>query len=276
MSTQTPPALAPDSRLKTSFPRVLKSEILKLRTLRSTWVMLLIMLVLFVAFGALAALSTTGQISDGGGRPRGIPLDPVTTVLAGAGFAVLVMSVFGVLSGAREYGSGMIRTTLSFVPRRLQVLWAKTIALIVFVIPVSLIAAFGAFFLGMAVLGAAGSETVAFTDPDAQRVLFGTAAYITGLAIIGLALGVAMRSMPGAIATVIGGVLILPALLTALLPEAWRSVLKFLPSNAAAPFTQVDVRFADLLSLWPGIAVFIAWVLLSLAVAAVLLVRRDA
>ena len=232
------------------------------------------MLVLFIAFGALAALSTTGKISSGN-RPRAIPLDPVTTVLAGAGFALLVMAVFGVLSGAREYGSGMIRTTLSFVPKRLYVLWAKVIALLIFVIPVTLVAAFGAFFVGMAVLSAAGSATVSFSDPDAQRVLFGTAAYIAGLAIIGLGLGMAMRSMPGAIATVIGGVLILPALLTALLPESWRSVLKFLPSNAAAPFTEVNVR-TDMLELWPGIIVFTAWVALSLVIAGILLVRRDA
>ncbi len=277
MSTDIAPKYEVDARLlKMSFPRVLKSEILKLRTLRSTWIMLLAMLGLFIAFGALAALSTTGQLrSSNGGPPRGFALDPVTTVLAGAGFAVLVMSVFGVLSGAREYGSGMIRATLSFVPRRLYVLWAKTIALLIFVIPVTLIAAFGAFFVVMAVLNGAGSATVAFTDPDAQRVLFGTAANITGLAIIGLALGMAMRSMPGAIATVIGGVLILPALLTALLPESWRSVLKFLPSNAAAPFTEVTVR-ADMLALVPGILVFTAWVALSLAIAGVLLVRRDA
>ena len=275
MSTDIAPKHVTDGqRLKLSFPRVLKSEILKLRTLRSTWIMLASMLVLFVAFGALAALSTTGKLSTGN-RPRAIPLDPVTTVLAGAGFAVLVMSVFGVLSGAREYGSGMIRTTLSFVPKRLHVLWAKTIALLIFVIPVTLVAAFGAFFVGMAVLSAAGSATVPFSDPDAQRVLFGTAANITGLAIIGLALGMAMRSMPGAIATVIGGVLILPALLTALLPESWRSVLKFLPSNAAAPFTEVTVR-PDLLAIGPGIIVFTAWVALSLAIAAILLVRRDA
>jgi len=277
MTIDTSPKFEVDAlKLKLTFGRVVKSEILKLRSLRSTWIMMLAMLALFIAFGALAALSTTGQISDGsGGPPEGFALDPVTTVLAGGGFAVLVMSVFGVISGAREYNSGMIRATLSFVPRRLYVLWAKVIALLIFVIPVTVIAAFGAFVLGMAVLSGAGSETVTLSDPDAQRVLLGTAVYIAGLAIIGLALGIAMRSMPGAIATVIGGVLILPALLTALLPESWRSVLKFLPSNAAAAFTEVEVR-VDMLALGPGITVFAAWLALSLAVAGFLLVRRDA
>lgn len=209
------------------------------------------------------------------GRPRSAFIDPVTTVLAGGGFAVLIMSVLGVLSGAREYGSGMIRTSLTFVPKRLPVLWAKVLVLIAFVVPVAVLAALGAFVLGMALLSGAGSDTVTLGDPDAQRVLIGTCAYITGLAVIGLALGMAMRSMPGAIATVIGGVLILPALLTALLPDAWRSVLKFLPSNAAAAFTEVRVR-ADMLELGPGIIVFTAWVILSVVVAAVLLARRDA
>jgi len=259
-----------------TFPRILRSEYIKLRTLRSTWILLGSMLVLFIAFGAIAALATTGQIDSGnGGPPRALGLDPVTTVLAGAGFAVLIISVFGVLAGAREYGSGMIRTTLAFVPKRLPVLWAKVLVLIGFVIPVAVLAALGAFFLGMAVLSAAGNPTASLSDPDAQRVLIGTAAYITGLAVIGLALGLAMRSMPGAIATVIGGVLILPALLTVLLPESWRAVLKYLPSNAAAPFTEVKVR-VDMLALTPGIIVFIAWVVASLIVAALLFARRDA
>ena len=259
-----------------TFPRIIRSEFIKLRTLRSTWILLGSMLVLFIAFGAIAALATTGQIDDGrGGPPAALGLDPVTTVLAGAGFAVLIMSVFGVLAGAREYGSGMIRTTLAFVPKRLPVLWAKVLVLVGLVIPVAVLAALGAFFLGMAVLSGAGEATASLSDPDAQRVLIGTAAYITGLSVIGLALGVAMRSMPGAIATVIGGVLILPALLTVLLPESWRSVLKYLPSNAAAPFTEVQVR-VDMLALTPGIIVFVAWVLASLAVAGILFTRRDA
>ena len=259
-----------------TFPRIIRSEFIKLRTLRSTWILLGSMLVLFIAFGAIAALATTGQIDDGrGGPPAALGLDPVTTVLAGAGFAVLIMSVFGVLAGAREYGSGMIRTTLAFVPKRLPVLWAKVLVLIGLVIPVAVLASLGAFFLGMAVLTGAGEATASLSDPDAQRVLIGTAAYITGLSVIGLALGVAMRSMPGAIATVIGGVLILPALLTVLLPESWRSVLKYLPSNAAAPFTEGQVR-VDMLALTPGIIVFVAWVLASLAVAGILFTRRDA
>jgi hypothetical protein len=155
------------------------------------------------------------------------------------------------------------------------VLWAKVLVLIGLVIPIAVLAALGAFYLGMAVLSGAGEATASLSDPDAQRVLIGTAAYITGLSVIGLALGIAMRSMPGAIATVIGGVLILPALLTALLPEAWRSVLKYLPSNAAAPFTEVRVR-ADMLALTPGIVIFVAWVVASLAVAGILFARRDA
>ncbi|MDD2857921.1 MAG: ABC transporter permease [Candidatus Nanopelagicales bacterium] len=274
----TAPAMAPSAAAAghLSFVRVLRSEFIKLRSLRSTWVMLASMLVLFIAFGAIAALASTGAIdSANGGPPRSAFIDPVTTVLAGGGFAVLIMSVLGVLSGAREYGSGMIRTSLTFVPKRLPVLWAKVLVLIAFVVPVAVLAALGAFVLGMALLSGAGSDTVTLGDPDAQRVLIGTCAYITGLAVIGLALGMAMRSMPGAIATVIGGVLILPALLTALLPDAWRSVLKFLPSNAAAAFTEVRVR-ADMLELGPGIIVFTAWVILSVVVAAVLLARRDA
>lgn len=271
VQTSTPRSGTP---LKVSFARVLKSELIKLRSLRSTWIMLLAMLVLFIAFGALGALSTTGKLSDGSGTPPP-QIDPVTAVLAGGGFAVLVMSVLGVLAGAREYSSGMIRASLSFVPRRLMVLGGKALALLIFVLPVTLLAALGAFVVGMVVLAAAGSDTVSLTDPDSIRLLLGTTANICGLALIGLGLGVAMRSMPGAIATVIGGVLILPTLLTALLPESWRVALKFLPSNAVSAFTEVEVR-DDMLALGAGIAVFAAWIALALVIAGVVMVRRDA
>ena len=95
------------------------------------------------------------------------------------------------------------------------------------------------------------------------------------LLIIGLALGVLLRSTAAAIGVGVGVVLFLPALASALLPSSWDSVLKFLPSNAGAAFTSLGNSDA-MLSPGVGAAVFAGWVALAIAGAAFALIQRDA
>jgi hypothetical protein len=105
--------------------------------------------------------------------------------------------------------------------------------------------------------------------------VLGTAAYLAGIGLIGLALGILIRGTAGAIGLLLGAVLILPSLATALLPDSWDTVLKLLPSNAAEAFTS-RLPSHDPLSSGAGMAVFAFWVLLALAAAAATLKHRDA
>jgi len=255
--------------------RVIRSEWIKLRTLRSTWVMLAAVLLTIIGLGAIAAASTTGAVEgpDDGGGPGGG--DALSTVLAGAGLAVVLVGVLGVLVGAREYSSGMIRSSLSAVPARLPVLWAKVVAFVLAVVPVVLVGVFAAFAVGMAVLDAGGAPTVSWSDEGTARVVLGTAGYLVGIGLIGLALGLLLRSTAGAISALLAGVLVLPTLAGALLPESWDGLLKYLPSNAASAFTST-VPPESMLGAGTGAAVFIAWIVVALAGAAVTLTRRDA
>ena len=85
--------------------RAIRSEWIKLRTLRSTWIGMGAVVLLLVGLGAIAAAVSTGSVTtneDGGGFGNG---DPLSTVLTGADFAVLLVGVLGALAGAREYGS---------------------------------------------------------------------------------------------------------------------------------------------------------------------------
>jgi ABC-2 type transport system permease protein len=98
---------------------------------------------LLVGLGAIAAAVSTGSVTtpeEGGGFGNG---DPLSTVLTGADFAVLLVGVLGALAGAREYGSRMILATIAAVPRRWQVVVAKVIVLIVVVLPTALIGVLG-------------------------------------------------------------------------------------------------------------------------------------
>ena len=73
----------------------------------------------------------------------------------------------------------------------------------------------------------------------------------------------------------LAGVLVLPTLLGALLPAAWDGVLKYLPSSAAPAFTST-VPNDSLLGTGAGAVVFLIWIVVALAGAAVALTRPDA
>jgi ABC-type transport system involved in multi-copper enzyme maturation permease subunit len=263
---------------RTTSARVLRSEWIKLRTLRSTWLTVGGIGFALVAFGLISALTTSGQVDsvDGQGGPPGFAgTDPVSTVLSGANFAVLIVAVLGAVVGAREYSTGMIRTTLAAVPTRLPVLWGKLATFVGVLTPVVVGGTVVSFVAGMAILDAGGAAMASWSDDGVARAVLGTAAYLVGLGVIGVALGVLLRSTAGGIGTVIGAVLFVPTLASALLPESWDDVLQFLPSNAGQSFTSVSP--ADtLLDPGAGAAVFIGWVVLSVVAAAVALKRRDA
>ena len=162
----------------------------------------------------------------GGGFGSG---DPLSTVLTGADFAVLLVGVLGALTGASEYGSRMILATIAAVPRRWQIVVSKVIVLTVVVLPTALIGVLAAFGVGMGILSAGDGATVALTDDGVLRSVLGMAGYLTAIALIGLGLGILLRSAAGSIGVLIGGVIVLPTLAAALLPASLDSVLKFLP-----------------------------------------------
>lgn len=275
------PAVAVPSRrpadVRLTFVRVLRSEWIKAVTLRSTWIMLASIAVLIAGFGLVAALTASGA-TDGAGPDFGGPArDPVSTVLTGTHPALLLVGVAGALVGAREYASGLIRLTLAAIPARLPVLAAKTLVFSALTGVVVLASTLVAFFAGMSVLGDGGASAVAWSDDGVARAVLGTAAYLTGLGITGVALGVLLRSIGGSIAALVGGVVFLPTLATMVLPESWDEVLKYLPSNAASSFTAVTPDASGaLLGTSAGAVVFMAWVLAAVIGAAVSLRARDA
>jgi ABC-2 type transport system permease protein len=274
VSRQRPGGEAP-AAARLTFARVVRSEWIKLRTLRSTWITLAAVLGVLVGFGLIAATVAGGAASGGPGGPAAGTNDPVSTVLTGANLAVLVVGVLGAVIGAREFASGLIRTTLAAVPSRLPVFWAKAIALCTLLVPVTAGGVLVAYAAGMRILGARGLPTLAWSDPGVGRAVLGTAAYLAGIGLIGLALGTLIRGTAAAIGLLLGAVLILPSLATALLPDSWDTVLKLLPSNAAEAFTS-HLPSHHLLSTGAGMAVFALWVVLALAAAAATLKRRDA
>ena len=275
--TTDPSPAARTGRGGVTFTGVLHSEWIKLRSVRSTFTTYAAAVGLLLFFGTLAAAFTGGTLAspDGdGGPPAG---DPTATVLGGSLLVALVMGTLGVISMTSEYANGTVRSTMAFVPRRVPVLLAKALVLVAMTLPVMLVASFGTFLVGQAVLAAGdpGTATAALGDPGVLRAVIGTAVYLTGVTVMGLAVGALLRTTPAALSVLFALLFLVPGLGQVLLPASiGDDVLPYLPSNAANAFTSVAPS-PDVLGTAAGSAVFAAWLVAPLLVAAVALVRRP-
>ena len=253
--------------------RVVHSEWIKLRSLRSTRITLLASFVLMAGLGVVTAAVTASQWSRLPAASRA-SFDAVSTVLTGYQFAQLAVGVLGVVVISNEYSSGMIRATLAAVPRRLPVLWAKAGVFAIVTLVAMTAASLIAFAGGMALLSAHHLQ-VSLAAPGVARAVLGAGLYLAAVGLLGVGLGALLRNTAGAIAAVVGALLFLP-LLSSLLGSWFKAhVSPYLPSNAGAALLHVHQQ-AGSLSPWAGFAVMCGWAVAALAGAALVLKRRDA
>lgn len=265
------------ARRRARFGGLLLAEWTKIRSVRSTvWT-----LILFVVLTVGIAAGLTALIVANWNGPRQaqgdarIALDPVGFILgAGIGFGQLTICVLGVLVITTEYSTGVIRASLLAVPRRLPMLAAKIIVFAAMLIVLAEIVAFGSFLVGSALLHS--KVPVALSDQGVTRAIVGAGLYLTVLGLFALAIGGLIRHTAGAIATVIGLVLVVP-IITSFLPGSWGAhVNGYLPEQAGSLVYQAHQQPGQVLSSWQGFGVFCAWTAVLLALAGYLLRRRDA
>jgi ABC-type transport system involved in multi-copper enzyme maturation permease subunit len=283
VGTTKPETARHRSNLAVTQRRVMRSEWIKLRSVRSWIIMMAAAAVLMVAFGALAASVASGAVTPtnpngggggGGGRGPFASLDPTAISLAGVTLAQLIIGILGVLIISNEYANGMIRNTFAAVPRRLPVLWAKVVVLAGALAVLMVVASIAAFLVGQLILGDGKNTTLA--ADGVLRAVLGSGLYLAGIGVFGIAIGAMLRNTAGAIAVVVAALLIIPGLASLVLPTSWSdNVLPYLPGNSGTAFTSVNGS-ATLLSAGAGAAVFVAWLLALLIGAAVLVRRRDA
>ncbi|MFF7159602.1 ABC transporter permease subunit [Streptomyces sp. NPDC008139] len=270
---ETPEARRTGPRGEVTLARVLHSEWIKLRTLRSTFYTLIAGMVALIGFGALFCAVTANRWPHMSPHERA-DFEPALTSLRGFFLAQLAVGVLGVLMITGEYATGMIRASLSAVPRRLPVLWAKAglYAAVTWVVMTA--GALIAFLVGQALLSSRHIGT-SLSDPGVTRMVLGAGLYLTVVGLLGVAIGALVRNTAGGIATVFGLLLVLPVLAEAL-PTSWADhINKYLPSNAGQSLISLH-QDATSLAPWTGFLVFCLYAAVALAGAAVLLKRRDA
>lgn len=249
--------------------RVIRSEWIKFRTLRSTVAVLLTAAVGMIAIALLVAYNTRHLTADLQ------PDDHVqSSTMQGYYLGQLLIGALGVLFVSGEYSTGMIRSTLVGVPKRLPVLWAKLLVF-VSVAVITMVAACVIAFLGAQALISHYRTGYSLGDPGVLRVVLGTGLYLTLIGVIGAALGWIVRSTPGALVAYIAVVLVLPVLFGSVLGTWGKDIAKFMPSQAGASFV-TSIHPPNMLSPWTGLGVLALWAVLGMGIAFLELRRRDA
>jgi hypothetical protein len=255
--------------------RVLVSEWTKLRSVRSTGWSLLVGFLLTILFPVLFALVTATHWAHMSPRDQA-DRHPLDIALAGVNVAQLAIAVLGVLVITAEYSTGMIRASFTAVPKRLPVLWAKTVVFALTGFLVTLPAVLIAFWASQAILHGhhIAQLEISFSHPGVARSVIGGAVYVMLTGILALTIGAIVRNTAGGIATFAGIYFVIPPLMN-ILPSSWNNAISpYLPSEAGRQLFSLTQDTHSLSPLAGGL-LLVGYCALGLAIAAALLVRRD-
>ncbi|MGZ8650259.1 MAG: ABC transporter permease subunit [Solirubrobacteraceae bacterium] len=260
----------------TPFSATLRSEWTKISSLRSTKVMLASSLILALALSALLA-NVVGNTWDDWKPADRRDYEPIGAALIGGLASAILFLVIGVKAATAEYGAGMMRLTLTATPRRRRVLAAKALVVTAVTLVAALVCNVAMFLEAHAILGVYGIETTSLGDADALRAVLGSAALAPLFPVIGLALGIALRSTAATIIAVLA-VIFGPPFIGGVLPHSWQGdALEYVPMAASDAISLGHLPDAAA-GLSPAVAALVvaAWLAVFLGAAWAIFERRDA
>jgi ABC-2 type transport system permease protein len=262
-------AARPSSDVRVTFGRLVKSEWIKLWSVRSTWWVLPITVVAQAGIAWMIAYFGVQEMDDAG-------VGYVVTaanVVGGIQFAQLAMCVLAVLTITGEYSTGMIRSTLTAAPTRLPALFSKGLVVVVVAFATGIVGTLVSWAVTYPVLGEA--HRVDLGDVVNQRILLGAPLYLAAIALLAYGIGAMLRHSAGALATVLGLLLVVQGVFASIPWVVFEKISPYLPMSAGSQLVQTSGPDA-VLTPWQGYGVLVLWGVAALAGAAVLIRRRDA
>lgn len=249
------------------------SEWLKLRSVRSTWFVLLAIAVVMVLASWMAYSGSRiwdDLSAEEQARFQAAPIE--LTVLP---FVQFCLALLGVLTVSSEYGSGQIRASLVAVPRRLRLLAGKAVMVGLAGLVAGTASMVGTFAIARAIVGDRPMSPGYVTPvADELPMVLVSGASVLVFALLGLGLGTLLRSAAGAIVVLVALVFVLPTF-AAFLPSPWDERISsvLLPN---LPGQVVDYPLGvDLLPPVVAGGVLAAYLVVGLGAAAFALARRD-
>lgn len=285
-ATTTPPTHVSRTGKGVNFGRAIRSEWIKLRTVPSTVVLLSITLVVMVGLAVLSgwglAMSAgvqadmppeqQAQMAESGGLQGAAYTVPAGGII----FGQLLIASLAVVLIASEWGTGMIRSTMVALPKRVPALLAKNLVIAVVSFVIGVVAAFLSYFVAQPFL--AGEDLdFALTADGILPSIINTGTYLALIAVISMAIGTMLRNTAGGIVTAVGLFFVLPTIvveLLGLLADWIPDAARFLPTNAGQQLVAINIG-EDALNQWQGGLVMAAWAVGLLVISLIVAKRRD-
>ena len=262
----------------------LRMEWTKLRTVSSTFWMLLAAAVLTIVVSA----AVSAAVNCAGGGPGGCAaaatgIDPAKTSLSGADLGQVIVALLAVLAIGGEYSTGMIRLTLTALPRRVTVLAAKAAVVTGWTLAAGVLAVLGSVLAGRLILplrgvtAAHGYVVPSLANSPDVRAAAGTVLYLVLVALLSLGVATALRDSAVAIGVVLGLLYLFP-IVSAVIPDhTLQRHLEQIAPMTAGLYIQSTVGLKSLpLTPWQGLGVLAAWSFGALLLGAIVLRLRDA
>ncbi|MEN3306215.1 MAG: type transport system permease protein [Micromonosporaceae bacterium] len=254
----------------------LHAEWTKLRTAPGTvWLLLGVV----AATVAVSVMATAAVACPAGG----CALDPAKVSLTGIQLGQAVVAIVAVLAIGGEYGTGMIRVTLTAVPRRTHVLAAKAAVVTALVVPAATLAVLACLLAGRLILpghgvtAGHGYPPLSLGDGPVLRAAAGSVLYLALIALLSFGIAAAVRDSAAAIGIVLGVCYVLPILTQVVADPHWRRHLQQIGPVSAGLAIQATTELPSLpISPWAGLGVLAAWAAAALLTGGLLLRLRDA
>jgi ABC-type transport system involved in multi-copper enzyme maturation permease subunit len=274
----------------------LRTELRKVSTTRTWWLLALVMGVYMVAMAVIMAGSfvlamrqaeASGEpadISGGLGGGMAAPLDATTVATSVYTLAValgyIVPAILGALVVTTEFRHRTITPTLLAEPRRGLVLGAKLVAVIPFALVVALAGVVGTVVGGAATLAIFGEPTL-LGDAEIQGIIARQVLALVLWALVGVGFGSVLTNQVAAIVVLLAFTQFVEPLLRILLAQfdATEAASKFLPGAAgeaiAGSSLYVSSGLAQLLEVWQGALVLLGYAVLLVVIGRLTTFRRD-
>jgi ABC-2 type transport system permease protein len=182
-----------------------------------------------------------------------------------------------------EYSTGMIRATLTAMPRRITVLAGKAAVLTGVVLAAGTVAVLGSVLAGRLLLpgngftAAHGYPPLSLGDGTTLRAAAGSVLYLCLLALLALGVATIVRQSATAIGVVLALLYLFPIIASVVTDPHWQRHLQQIGPMNAGLAIQATTNLRNLpISPWAGLGVLAAWTSAALLAGALLLQLRDA
>ena len=270
------PAARPAPR-RVALARTIRSEFTKIRSVRSTYWTLFVLVLASLAWCVAYSLGTVHQWPHMSAQDRSGFDATQNSILGLALLGQLIIVVFGALMITSEYSTGMVRTSLTVMPKRGTLYAAKAAVFATVSLVVAFVASFGTFFLGRVLLSST-HVAMSLSQPGVLRSLIITALFVETCGLVAFGIGALVRNTAAALTLAFGFLVLLPQLIRTLPVFLHNDLIRWVPGGDAINSRTATMggQIPHTFSAWGELAVFAGYGAILLVLGAVQFSRRDA